>query len=210
MSQYTYTVTSNCNFQASWVINVRGTEDVAFRGDSFPAVPGGVVYNVIGSGRVISVTDTMLAGHLLAPDNTLNQTGGVIVGKVVAGDIIFSLQINKQNNCPNPGTVIVPSTTNTPTDSGEDVVSLESNNLRQGDVVTIAGHGTFDVVESWNSNGGSFIKLSAALDSDLPAGSRVYATINGNAGRAAQGTEPSSASIVSIAVALFALIALFI
>jgi len=99
MSQYTYIAPfTNCNSDASWTINIRGTDSVTLTGGSFPADCGQVVYNVIGSGRTITVTGTSLCGHLLAPDNILNQSGGVIVGHVIAGDIPASLQINK-NPC---------------------------------------------------------------------------------------------------------------
>jgi len=84
----------NCGSNADWIINVNGTGAVSFHGGSFPATPENVVFNVLGSGRTISVT-TAVNGAILAPRNYLDQTTGVVIGKVVVGDIFFSLQINK-------------------------------------------------------------------------------------------------------------------
>jgi len=106
MSQYTYTITSNCNYQAYWTVNIVGNGDVTFSGDSFPAVPGAVVYNVQGC-RTINVRDTSLNGHLLSTCSVLNQTGGVILGKVVVGDVAMSLQINKEDTCRTVSDVII-------------------------------------------------------------------------------------------------------
>jgi len=106
LSGATYYVTNNCNFQAQWVINVRGTTDVQITGGSFPGVPGGIVYNIIGS-RSIYVHDTNLVGNVLAPLATLNMTTGVINGKVVVGNVVNSLQINREGQCPVPTSVTV-------------------------------------------------------------------------------------------------------
>jgi len=83
--------------------------DADITGGSFPAVAGGVVYNVVGSGRYIEVTATGLSGHLLAPDCDLNQTSSVIVGKVVVRNYLFANQVNKP--CPSDLTtpVTIPS-----------------------------------------------------------------------------------------------------
>jgi len=89
----------NCNPDAQWVINVRGNDDVSITGASFPANCEGVTYNVIGS-RTVHVHDTSVCGHILATESTLDQPTGVIVGKVVAGTVTASRQINKQNQCP--------------------------------------------------------------------------------------------------------------
>jgi choice-of-anchor A domain-containing protein len=88
----------NCNNHARWYVNIRGTTDVTFAGNQdLPANAAGVVYNVIGSGRKVNVK-TGIRGHLIAPQNNVIQTNGVIVGKLVANNIQASLQINK-NQC---------------------------------------------------------------------------------------------------------------
>jgi choice-of-anchor A domain-containing protein len=89
-----YGISSSCNINAQFVININGTGDVDFHGDGFPANPDNVVYNILGSGRVIDV-HTAVNGAILAPNNSLNQTSGVIRGKVIVGDVVFALQINK-------------------------------------------------------------------------------------------------------------------
>jgi len=57
-----------------------------------------VVYNVLGSGRTINVQNVYLQGHLVAPYNTLNQPSGNIVGKVIAGNIPATLNINRSGS----------------------------------------------------------------------------------------------------------------
>jgi len=209
-NSFTYTSVSNCNFQAFWIINIDGTDDVTISGDSFPAICGGVVYNVQGSGRTITVTETSVCGHILAPQNTLYQKDGVIVGKVVAGDITFALQINKQNNCPNPGTVNLPTATST--DSGSTVTYLQVKNtggLQAGDTLNFNGMSMTNQVASISGN---TIYLATPLASALPEGSVIYATVSNAYGRPITGndiTSPSSSSTVSVIVSLlFALIVL--
>jgi len=94
MTQYTWTSLDNCNTGAQWIIKIAGTGDVTFSGGSFPAPAKQVIYNVIGSGRTINVGPTQVEGSILAPFNNLNQPNVVILGKVVANNIV-SLQINE-------------------------------------------------------------------------------------------------------------------
>jgi len=94
MTSYTWTSLSNCNSAAQWVITIAGTGDVTFSGGSFPAPANQVIYSVTGSGRTVNVGATQVEGNLLAPFNNVNQPNGVIIGKVVANNIV-SLQINK-------------------------------------------------------------------------------------------------------------------
>jgi len=206
MSQYTYITLDNCNFQASWVINIRGTEQVNFRGDSFPAIPGGIVYNILGSERIIDVSETAVKGHILAPNNILHQTGGVIIGKVVVADVTFSLQINK-HSCPNPGTVTVPVPTTEEAPALSDFLQVASIAFQAEDVVTINGN-AYSVVAATNSKK---IFVSPALVSTVPAGSIVSTQVDGTHSRN-PGTdeEPNSSSVVSISIALLvAMLALF-
>jgi len=98
MSQYTWISMSNCNAGARWIITVPGTGPVTFTAGSFPAASNAVVYNVLGSGRTINVQNVYLQGHLVAPYNTLNQPSGNIVGKVIAGNIPATLNINRSGS----------------------------------------------------------------------------------------------------------------
>jgi len=93
--------TSGCSADAEWVVNVVGSGDVTFSGNNFPS--DGVVYNIVGS-RTINV-QTSVAGSILAPAATLNQSGGTIYGKVVVGSVANVLQINLAD-CPNLPNVI--------------------------------------------------------------------------------------------------------
>jgi len=209
-NSFTYTSVDNCNFQAFWIINIAGSDDVTISGDSFPAICGGVVYNVLGSGRTINVDDTSVCGHILAPSNTLNQVGGVIVGKVVAGNIQFALQINKQNTCPNPGNVTLPTATSTPANSGQTYLHVQTNgNLRDGDTLYFAGQpGLTNTIESIVGN---TIYLANPLSSSLPSGSRVYATVDNSGGRPPTVDQAPSSSSTALSVAislLFVLLAL--
>jgi len=211
MAQYTYTVTENCNFQASWVINVRGEGDIAIRGGSFPGVPGGIVYNIVGCERTVDVTETEVSGHLLAPCSTLHQTGGVIVGKVVAQDITFALQINKHNDCPNPGTVTVPTPTTEDVPALSDVIPLRTPSFAgTGDQISVGGQ-TFTVRGSNNGNLYELV-IDGHTQSAIPAGSTVKKTVDGSRGQAPLESvnSTSSGSALSVAFALiFALLALF-
>jgi choice-of-anchor A domain-containing protein len=103
-SSFTYTVAESCNSDAKWVINIGGTSDFTISGASFPASANAVVYNVLGSGRTITVENTQVQGSVFAPYNTLYQPSGDIYGRVVAADISMSLQIN-QNQCYAPPSV---------------------------------------------------------------------------------------------------------
>lgn len=92
LAMITYFDLSGCNENATWIITINGTEDVDFHGGSFPAKPENVIYNIIGEGRTINV-NTAVLGSILAPGNYLNQTRGVVIGKVIV-DRAYILQIN--------------------------------------------------------------------------------------------------------------------
>jgi choice-of-anchor A domain-containing protein len=89
-----FSLDNSCSTGSNWVINVAGTDDVTFSGGSFPVAANQVTYNVLGSGRTVNVQYTQLDGNVLAPNNNVNQPSGVIIGKVIANNIV-SLQINK-------------------------------------------------------------------------------------------------------------------
>jgi len=82
-AQSTYFTLENCNFQAKWVINIRGFEDVVSTGDNFPANPGAVVFNFVGTGRLLTIQNSWW-GAILAPFNSVKNLGGVVVGKIIA------------------------------------------------------------------------------------------------------------------------------
>jgi len=189
-ASFTYTTTGNCNYQARWYINIRGTDDVTISGASFPGVPGGIVYNVIGCDRTITVTQTALAGHLLAPCSDVNQPDGVITGKVVARNVIASRQINRENTCPAQTTVQVPVV----------VASMENNLASFTNNFLIAG----DNVDGKNvvaANGDNSYEFDAAT-----AGWTVHQVIfvptDTHTSRTATPVEKSSAATVAFSVVL--------
>jgi len=204
MMTFTYTSVSNCNFQAEWIINIRGTGDVTITGDSFPAIAGGVIYNVIGA-RTVFVHDTQVNGHLLAVTATLNQTGGVIVGKVVAGSIVSALQINKQNTCPLPTPVTVPVVPSAPVQAGNPEFALvNADNLRNGDNVVFPD-GSICKIQSMS---GKSIKVNPAPSSNLEAFAVLHVTYNSTDSRPtpAMSAQSSPASVTQIAFALVAVL----
>jgi len=87
---------NGCKFTARWIVEITGTGNVFIKGQPFPAIVERVIYNIVGSGRVIH-GDTGVAGHILAPRNSYQQVGGVSYGKVIVGNIIEARQANKPN-----------------------------------------------------------------------------------------------------------------
>jgi fibro-slime domain-containing protein/choice-of-anchor A domain-containing protein len=130
----TYYWTENCNLQAEWVLNIIGTGDVTITGDNFPANPGAVVYNFIGSGRTLNILNSIW-GSILAPDNSVHATSGVIIGKVVAGDIPRIAQVNLIH-CPTPQniTLNVPSGKSSP--AGNIIYLYSVDSVRVDDTIT--------------------------------------------------------------------------
>jgi len=199
-TQFTYTTVANCNFQANWFINIRGTDNVEITGASFPAIPGGVVYNVVGCGREIYVHDTTLSGHFLAPCSNLNQPNGLITGKVVAGNVVASLQINRADTCVENVTVTIPVVVQVPSIQSSRV-QFTGDSLRAGDNLSPG----VDVTATF---GNGVVSLSAPVT--VSQGQVFFVAVNSVDGRTpANSEEPSSASVVSMAVAsIVALIAL--
>jgi len=138
-STTTWFAVNNCNFQANWVINILGNGPVTFTGGSFPAVGGGVVFNVVGSGRRITVMGTAVDGNILAPDNDLDQTASVIVGKVVVNNYIEANQVNVYR-CTDPKPVVITSTTEEESDGPTSVVKVDCGDcFIVGDKITVGG-----------------------------------------------------------------------
>jgi len=213
LAQTTYTVVDGCNFQAEWIINIRGTGAVTLSGDSFPAIPGGVLYNIIGA-RTVFVHDTQVNGHILAPAATLNQTGGVIVGKVVAADIVFALQINKQNTCPVPVPVSIPLVPSVPVNAGDSEFALQNSvsNFRINDNIVLPNDKVLGKIIAINSDKNTVtVDTAACCTASWPAHSVFKVVVSSTQSRAADpvNAQSSSASVSQIAfavvVALFAL-----
>jgi len=84
-----YTLT-NCAASTQFVINIQGSGDVSFAGNSFPST--NCVYNVIGSGKVTA--NSYVIGSLLAVNSVYSQTAGTVVGKVIVGSGSAVVQAN--------------------------------------------------------------------------------------------------------------------
>jgi choice-of-anchor A domain-containing protein len=207
-AESTYWVVNNCNFQATWVINIVGTEDITFHGDNFPGVSGGVVYNVLGSGRTINV-QTTVEGSILAPNNDLYQTGGFISGKVVVGNVQFALQINKPD-CPNPSSVTINDNTQINSPSGSNTIYLSAGTgIRTGDDVTV-GTETNTVTDVATDG---TVTLAQPLSNAYPQGTKVTTVVNNPTfSRVYTNTQnlASSANALSAFFAFIAVLALFI
>jgi len=84
-----YSVNSNCNDGASWVMNVIGSGDMIFQGGAFPGIPDRVLYNINpinGTGRNV-VVSTGVNGNILAPLSPYTQNNGNTEGLVIVGDL---------------------------------------------------------------------------------------------------------------------------
>jgi len=99
LSQSTWWNLENCNFQAVYVLNIRGSGAVSVQGGDFPTITERVIYNVVGTGRTFT-TSSGLNGNILAPNNIVKQNNGVTKGLVIAGDMPTALH-SQNPNCIN-------------------------------------------------------------------------------------------------------------
>jgi choice-of-anchor A domain-containing protein len=206
----TYWVVNNCNFQATWVINIVGTDNITFHGDNFPGVSGAVVYNVLGSGRTINV-QTTVQGSILAPNNNLYQTGGFISGKVVVGNVQFALQINKPD-CPNPSPVTITDITQQESPNGGNTLYLsQATAIRTGDDVTIGGGSNTESSTCTNVASDGTCTLADSLTNTYPVGTKVTTVVNNPGSSRVFKSEnvASSAMALNAIFALVAVLALF-
>jgi len=156
-----------------WVINVIGTTDLELTGGSFPSTAGGVVYNVLGGERVINVYNTAVTGSILAPFNALNQTGGVIIGKVVVADIIFMLQINKPD-CTNPPPVTLQTQTNGSVQPGDtNLPCPNSGGIVTNDTVTIGNENDVKETAVVTGTGQGYITLLNGISGSYGPGTQI-------------------------------------
>jgi len=136
--QITYYWTENCNIQAQWVLNIVGTGNVNISGDNFPANPGAIVINFLGSGRRLNIANSIF-GSILAPENEIYQESGVIIGKIVAGNIARVKQVNIVH-CPTVEEIKlkVPAARQSP--RGNIVYLYSSDSIRVDDIVNLPGN----------------------------------------------------------------------
>jgi len=157
---------------------------------------GAVVYNVLGSGRYI-IVETEVTGNLLAPDNILYQSGGVIDGKLVIGEVALALQVNKPD-CPNPGSVTVNAIVDSSSAGSSHVAVLAGKSaFVDGDSVNVGSDS--HVISSIDSNGFNF---DSDLNQATNQGQRVW-TVVVDPSKARNGNgSPSAASSIQVTFAL--------
>jgi len=214
LSGVTWYTTHGCNLGAVWVINVLGSGNVQFQGDFLPTIAEKTVWNIIGAGRTVTVL-TEVRGNMLAPQNTLSQTGGVIKGKVVFGNIAFSLQINLPD-CFDLILVRVNDFCAKPANNGDLCVTLVSGGvLAIGDKIAFAinPNVVYTITSTLNKDGTMTVCLDTPLQNALPLNTRAFADINANsltAGRSdiATGTSPAASVVASFALIVAAIVAL--
>jgi choice-of-anchor A domain-containing protein len=84
---------NNCNPSSTMVINVVGTTSVFINSlYQFTQNIGGITWNIIGNRNIYTYGG--INGNILAPTSVLTQETGIIVGKIVAGDIALVRQFN--------------------------------------------------------------------------------------------------------------------
>jgi hypothetical protein len=206
----TYYWTDNCNIQAQWVLNIGGNGDVTLTGDNFPANPGAVVINFLGAGRTLTIQNSVF-GSILAPNNYVYQSSGVIIGKIVAGDIKRVHQVNIVH-CPTPEEIILKVPTSRQSPAGNIIYLYSVASVRVGDNVQLNGQDS--TVTAVNEDNGSIevspshagIGASSVLNfvvSD-PTASRKLAEKEVAVATSTEDSEDSnSASTLSASLALF-------
>jgi len=134
----TYYVLDNCNVQAEWILNIRGDGDLTILGDEFPTPASATVYNFIGSGRTWIIPGNTISGTILAPGNDiLQETGGLVIGKIIAGNVTQVHQVNIVR-CPKPRTLLLTTVASGPAEVGStDVPVFGDGGIKKGDTVNI-------------------------------------------------------------------------
>jgi choice-of-anchor A domain-containing protein len=129
----TYYWTENCNLQAQWVLNLLGSGDVVFTGDSFPANPGAVLIKFPGKNRRLTINNSV-SGSILAPDNEIYQDNGVIIGKIVAGNVARVKQVNIVH-CPTPDQIKLKVPSGMISPAGNIIFFYSVDSIRVGDTI---------------------------------------------------------------------------
>jgi len=186
LSSITWYNLENCNFQASYVINVGGAGPLTIAGGRFPTITERVVYNILGSGRVINLL-TEVAGSILAPNNIYHQTNGVTKGLVIVGDVTAVIQSNLPN-CDKFDPVVISAITRAriqgtgPNRAAEGqgtyvpVYSLGSYSV--GDQLTI-GSETVTIIGGVVDGAGNFyFKVDPAIQGNYGAGTTISTTVD--------------------------------
>lgn len=219
-----WSVDSSCQYGSTWIINVVGNGDVMFQGGDFPGIGEQILYNIIGSNRLITVSSGV-NGNILAPNNQFVQTGGVTSGLIIVADIQYISSAENPNcNAFQPFDIVVKTPQNgqrsakkdsTPADEIE-VASFSQ--IIVGDVCSVSGFAqNFTVTGRIEDNGKYYLQVTPTPSMTIPAGSTIVCEVSNPYANRTQtpitviSTQESSASTVSVFVAFFvAIIALMI
>jgi len=211
ISSITWYTISNCNLGANWIINVIGSGSVTFNGNNMPGLSGGILYNIGGSGRLITV-NTEVNGNILAPNNNINQLGGFISGKVICNNVQMALQINSPQ-CPTGATPqTLSSTLATGCNKGATTIVLQyPGDFCNGDTINFPDGGscqilginpdgvtcqTTPVPNSYGSNTLCQVKVNNPIRARVPASPYVV-------GSASQASFMLATLIVALVALLF-------
>jgi len=175
--QITWYSAFNCNPLAQWTINIGGEGDVTFQGGNFPGILESTLFNVLGSGRNIQST-TGVVGNILAPSNTLTQSGGNIGGLVIVGNIANALSIMLPD-CSDFHNFDVYAVLDQGANAGDTRIYVASlSGYADGDVITINGQETVTIVDRGILNGQAYIDVTPALQNNYPSGTFIKSSVN--------------------------------
>lgn len=150
-----YAISANCAATASFVVNIIGSGDVLFEGNSINTTGSYVIFNV-GPSANVNIGSSVY-GNIVAPVSNINMNGGTIYGQVVAGNYSNVIQVNTVPQCPSASTTVsgqcVPGSSVTGTASGSTPSTTGSNTAATtGAESSPPGFSTFTAVNDQTSN----------------------------------------------------------
>jgi hypothetical protein len=156
------------------------------------------------------IGETGVNGHILAPDNILDQRTGVIEGKIVVADVRFSTQIN-QPNCFPIQNITFSGDVDAPSSAGDNVLHFDNNpGFALGDTLDIPSNPPNTLEAVIASENGVDLQLSSPLSADVPEQTRVSATVSSDSNRPVPEVESASSASVMAASALLVFIVLML
>jgi len=136
LSSTNWYVLAGCSWDASFIIDVTGINDITIKGAPFPGIVERVIYNVLGTNRAIYGTNGV-NGNILAPFNAYSQHNGVTYGRVIVGDVFEARQNNKPN-CTNFELITISNAIMKPIKMGDTMIYVvDVSNYNQGDQVCV-------------------------------------------------------------------------
>jgi len=200
---------ASCPFGSSWVFNIQGSGAMNFEGGDFPGIGERIVFNVLGSGRTINVL-SRVNGNILAPQNTLQQNGGVTAALVIVGDIT-NWQSGVNPSCVDLqqfSYVLVSTSVNLVGSSSLQVADF--NIAKAGDAFTNNGV-QYTITSRVVSGDQTSIVIDQPLKSEIASGTQISFNVDPNQPRGADSivTQENSASSVMACIVLTFIALLF-